>query len=344
MPDVMHDVARLEPVPIEHALTVPFAIAGGGMDTARAVIVRVELIDGAIGLGECAPFPAVSGETVESSLAALQAVEQHGAAALATAPAARCGLEQALLDARLRAAGRSVLDWMPPAAATIETDLTLPVGPLDRALAFVDDAVRQGFRTLKVKVGGHALADDAALVTRIHAAFPGLELLLDGNAAYDLDAARELLRLLADVPIALLEQPLPRDDLDGAATLQAGTDVVVCLDESLRTVADLDAILRRPILRSINVKTMKLGLEPAVEVLRRAADAGLSCMVGGMVESRLSMTISAALAMHRPDVVRHVDLDTPLFMRPGPIAGGIVYDGPTISMPPGIVGHGCSLR
>ena len=54
--------------------------------------------------------------------------------------------------------------------------------------------------------------------------------------------------------------------------------------------------------------------------------------------------ISAALAMHRPDVVRHVDLDTPLFMRPGPIAGGIVYDGPTISMPPGIVGHGCSLR
>ena len=161
MPDVMHDVARLELVPIEHELTVPFAIAGGGMDTARAVIVRVELVDGTIGLGECAPFPAVSGETVESTLAALRAVEQHGAsAALAAAPAARCGLEQALLDARLRAAGQSVLDWMPPAVATIETDLTLPVGPLDTALAFVDDAVRQGFRTLKVKVGGHALADD----------------------------------------------------------------------------------------------------------------------------------------------------------------------------------------
>ncbi len=345
MPDVMHDVARLELVPIEHELTVPFAIAGGGMDTARAVVVRVELVDGTIGLGECAPFPAVSGETVESTLAALRAIEQHGATgALAAAPAARCGLEQALLDARLRAAGQSVLDWMPPAVATVETDLTLPVGPLDTALAFVDDAVRQGFRTLKVKVGGHALADDAALVTRIHTTFPALELLLDGNAAYDLDAARELLRLLTAVPVALLEQPLSRDALDDAVTLQAGTDVVICLDESLRTLADLDAILRRPGLRSINVKTMKLGLEPAVEVLRRAADAGLRCMVGGMVESRLSMTVSAALAMHRPDVVCHVDLDTPLFMRPGPIEGGIVYDGPAISMPPGIIGHGCSLR
>ena len=67
-------------------------------------------------------------------------------------------------------------------------------------------------------------------------------------------------------------------------------------------------------------------------------------MIGGMVESRLSMTISAALAMHRPDVVRYVDLDTPLFMRPGPIVGGIVYDGPTISMPAGLLGHGCTLR
>ena len=39
--------------------------------------------------------------------------------------------------------------------------------------------------------------------------------------------------------------------------------------------------------------------------------------------------------MHRPDTVRLVDLDTPLFMRPGPISGGIVYDGPTITMPAG---------
>jgi L-Ala-D/L-Glu epimerase len=338
------DVAGLEFVLVEHALTVPFTIAGGGMDTARAVITRVELMDGTIGLGESAPFPTVSGETAESTLAALQRIERDGVAALAGAPAARCGYEQALLDARLRAQGRSVLDWMAPAVDTIETDITLPIGPLDRAIAFVDDAVGRGFRTLKVKVGGHALADDVATLRAVHRTFPDLELLLDGNCAYDLATARELLDLLVDVPIALLEQPLPREALDDSVTLQAATDVIVCLDESLRDVSDLEAILARPALRSINVKTMKLGLEPAVQILARAAEAGLSCMVGGMVETRLSMTISAALAMHRPDVVHHVDLDTPLFMRPGPIEGGIVYDGPTISMPPDLVGHGCSLR
>ena len=145
--------------------------------------------------------------------------------------------------------------------------------------------------------------------------------------------------------MALFEQPLGRDSaLDDAATLQGETDAIVCMDESLRSVADLDAILRRPTLRSVNIKTMKLGLAGVVDVLQRAADTGLTCMVGAMVESRLSCTCSAALAMHRPDVIRHVDLDTPLFMRPGPIEGGIVYDGPTITMPPDLLGHGCSLR
>jgi len=337
------DVVDVELVVVEHELTMPFAIAGGGMDVARAVIVRVELGDGTIGLGECAPFPAVSGETVTTTIAALRRAGPRGAASLVDAPAARCGLEQALLDARLRAAGRSVLDWMPPVVDSLETDLTLPVGPLDGALAFVDDAVGRGFRTLKVKIGGHELADDVAVLRSVHTTFPDLELLLDANGAYDLATARDLLRQLATVPVALLEQPLARDALDDAVALQAATDVVICLDESLRDAADLDAILRRPTLRSVNVKTMKLGLEPAVAILARAADAGLTCMVGGMVESRLSMTISAALAMHRPDVVRHVDLDTPLFMRPGPVTGGIVYDGPTITMPTALLGHGCAL-
>jgi len=315
------------------------------MDTARAVIVQVTLEDGTVGLGECAPFPAVSGETVESTIAVLTGIDPAGPPDRIAAPAARCGLEQALLDARLRAAGRSVLDWMPQEVDTVETDITLPVGPLDGAVGFVDDAVGRGFRTLKVKVGGHTIAEDVELLAAVHSTFPELELLLDGNCAYDLDGARDLLRRLAgaDVPITVLEQPLAPDALDDSAVLQGETDAVVCLDESVRSPADLDSILRRPALRSINVKTMKLGLTDAVEVLRRAGDAGLVCMIGAMVESHLSITVSAALAMHRPDAVRYIDLDTPLFMRPGPITGGIVYDGPIISMPADLVGHGCSL-
>ena len=109
---------------------------------------------------------------------------------------------------------------MPPAVDRLETDITLPVGPLDAAMSFVDDAVGRGFRTLKIKIGGHELADDIALVRDIHTTFPDLQLVLDANGAYDLDTARRLLRSLDGVPLALLEQPLPRDALDDMAALQ----------------------------------------------------------------------------------------------------------------------------
>jgi L-alanine-DL-glutamate epimerase-like enolase superfamily enzyme len=85
------DVVGIELVPVEHELTMPFAIAGGGMDTARAVIVRVELANGTIGLGEAAPFPTVSGETLASTMAALE--RHRGPDALRDAPAAGCALE-----------------------------------------------------------------------------------------------------------------------------------------------------------------------------------------------------------------------------------------------------------
>jgi L-alanine-DL-glutamate epimerase-like enolase superfamily enzyme len=347
---------------IEHELTMPFAIASGGMDTARAVIISVELSDGTIGIGESAPFPAVSGETVESVLGVLRELEQQLgtlapverlafvesdrlAASLGHAPAARCGLEQAALDATLRAANSSVLDWMSPACASIRTDITLPVCPMEQALVFTADVVDRGFRTLKMKIGGRPVRQDLDLIISIHATFPALELVLDANCAYDYDTALSVLRALetAAIPIPLLEQPLAREAFADLAKLQQSTEVLICLDESIRTLDDIKAMDRFPALKSFNVKTMKLGLRPALAAVEFAKQRGMICMIGGMVESRLSMTVSAAIAMHSPDTLRYVDLDTPLFMRPGPIVGGMAYAGADVSIPAGIRGHGCTL-
>lgn len=355
-------LAALDFEVVEHELFMPFAISTGDLEVARAVIVRLELDDGTVGLGEGAPFPAVSGETVESTLAVLEGVRSIlGAldpndattaveddrlhAAFADAPAARCGLEVALLDAQLRSAGRSIADWKPPRADHVVTDMTLPICAPDEALPLVADIVDRGFTTLKVKVGGQSVEADVDLLHTIAGAHPDLRLLLDANCAYDLDTSRRLLALLdeRDVTIDLLEQPMPRDALAEMAELQADTRVPIGLDESIRGVDDLDRILRHPPLRSVNVKTTKMGLFPAVAVLDRARAGGLDCMIGCMIETMLNATVSAALAAHYADVVRHVDLDAPLFMGPGRVAGGITYDGERITLPTGTIGHGCTL-
>src|SRR5690349_20073979 len=103
--------------PIDLLLTEPFNIATGGQAVATNVIVTVTLADGTTGLGEAAPFEAVSGETqagslrsIEQAAAGLIGIDARAyrlvAAQLAEAifgePAARCAIEMALLDALAR--------------------------------------------------------------------------------------------------------------------------------------------------------------------------------------------------------------------------------------------------
>ena len=59
--DLPSTISQMECLPLDLPLTEPFAIAGGAPGVAHNVLVRVVLSDGTVGLGEAAPFTAVSG-------------------------------------------------------------------------------------------------------------------------------------------------------------------------------------------------------------------------------------------------------------------------------------------
>ena len=133
-------IVDVQATPLDLALIEPFTIATGSQAVARNVLVVVRLAGGARGYGEAAPFPAVTGETQESTLAALHALKSaiDGAdartwRALAAqmrplqpaAAAARCALETAILDALLRHAGIPMWSFFGGCATEIETDMTI---------------------------------------------------------------------------------------------------------------------------------------------------------------------------------------------------------------------------
>ena len=93
----------------------------------------------------------------------------------------------------------------------------------------------------------------------------------------------------------------------------------------------------------INVKIMKSGLFDAVRMVDAARQAGLGLMIGGMVETRLSMSVSACLAGGRGGF-SFFDLDTPLFMKNDPFSGGFEQVGPRLRLDHIREGHGVSLR
>jgi L-alanine-DL-glutamate epimerase-like enolase superfamily enzyme len=316
-----------------------------------------------VGLGEAACLPPVTREGPADVHAALRGVAPalQGRAlaaptvegfasllggALDGAPVARAGLQVALLDAVSRVEGRhlvSLLDPTIPLPRRLVSDMTLPILPIERMVALAERWRARGFRTFKVKVG-HDLDEDTAALLAVAGRVPDARFRLDANAGFTASEAITLLRacLQAGLRIECFEQPCAREDLDGLEAVQAAAPAVpVLADESLRGPSDLDAVLeRRGRIGGINLKVVKLGgILEALALGRRAQDAGLRVMVGGMVETRLGMSAAACLAACFDDVL--ADLDTAWLLASDPFIGGYDAEGEVLAVGRG-TGHGVS--
>lgn len=135
----MTTITNVQIQTLDVPLIEPFAIAGGAQAVAHNVLVEIRLADGTRGWGEAAPFPAVTGETQQSTIAALEhlrsllldqdvrrwrSVAEAMREAAPKAAAARCALETALLDALTRQARMPLWAFFGGAGTVLETDMT----------------------------------------------------------------------------------------------------------------------------------------------------------------------------------------------------------------------------
>lgn len=345
--------------PLHLPLTEPFAIATGAQHAAENVLVRVTLADGTVGLGEAAPFTAVSGETQGSTLAAMKSVHagllgkdvrawrplsEWLGDGLALAPAARAGLEMAVLDALARHHRVPLYVLLGGAGTTLEIDMTVTAGDVAHAAQSARAILSRGITTLKVKVGALGPAEDAARMVAIYEVAPKARLFADANGGYDVAESLAFLKELerAGVPLALFEQPVPAHDVAGMAEVAKRSRVPVCADESARSAKDVLRLIREGAAHAINIKTMKCGVVEALTMWSLARAAGLELMVGGMVESVLAMSASAHLAAGLGGFT-YADLDTPLFIASHPFKGGLRYTEARLDLDPDAPGHGVTL-
>jgi len=355
----MPRIAALHFEPLDIELTEPFGIAGGAQLVANNVLVRLTLDDGSEGLGEAAPFPTVSGETQAQTLTALaelasaivtQPAERWRRVAASmrdaapAAPAARCAVETALLDALCRRAELSLWSFFGGSEPELVTDITIPTGDTAHARAAAERAAKDGFSTLKIKIGGADHDLDLARLQAIGAAAPAARLVLDANASLSAEEAIALVEALGPLRsrVVLFEQPTAVEDLDGLRKVRQDARVLVAADESARSARDVARLAEARAADVVNIKIMKTGIVEALDMLAAARAHGLSLMVGGMVESVLCMTTSACLAAGQGGI-SFVDLDTPLFMRGAPFTGGFEQRGPYLRVGGMATGHGVGL-
>jgi L-alanine-DL-glutamate epimerase-like enolase superfamily enzyme len=322
--------------------------------------VRVTLADGTTGLGESAPFPAVSGETQSSARAALltcqaQLIGRDGArlrplSALLESlcpdqPAARCAVEQALLDAFLKRHRLPMWSYFGGSGLELATDMTITAGDRQHAVDSARAVTRRGIHELKVKVGASSVERDLERLQAIHQAVPQARLLLDANGGYSPEQALELLAQIEAMrlPVVLLEQPVAAEDRDGQLAVAQRAQIPICADESARSVADVLWLAESGAAQAVNLKLMKSGLWESLAMYHVARAAGLGLMIGGMVEGVLAMSVSAHFAAGLGGFA-YVDLDTPMFIAEHPFVGGYTQRGPTLTLSPTAAGHGVTLR
>ena len=348
---------RIQPWDVE--LTEPFGIATGAQVLAQNALLEIQLESGHCGLGEAAPFPAVNGETQADALLALRAIQDEllgytavdaselsaaAQARLEATPSALAALEMALLDAACRERGTSLFQHFGGRISQLLTDITIPTGGADDAARAARRALSQGFRTLKVKVGGQPFEHDLERLRSIAQAAPTARLLLDANASLPAEQAIELVRGLGaqQTQVVLFEQPCLHHDFAGARQVRAA-GIRVAADEDARSLADLAALHREQAADVINFKLTKSGVTRALAMIAEARRLGFGLMLGGMVETRLAMTFSACIAGGLGGF-EELDLDTPLFMRDDRLEGGFVQQGPSLDLRQIQLGHGVWRR
>lgn len=291
--------------PIAGAFTI-----SRGAKTEAAVVV-VELGDGkARGRGECVPYGRY-GETIGSVMAQIEAIRPQIEAGLDRAAlqetmppgAARNALDCALWDLQAKRTGRPVhaLAGL-PAPQPVTTAYTISLGAPEAMAAAAAKAA--GRALLKIKLG--ADGDDERIRAVRHAA-PQAKLIVDANEGWtDANLAANL-DACARAGVVLVEQPLP-DGRDGAlARLQR--PIPVCADESAHDRHSLAALVGK--YDAINIKLDKTGgFTEALAMVRDAAAARFSIMIGCMVATSLAMAPATLLAQ----AAQFVDLDGPLLL------------------------------
>ena len=296
--------ARIERWPLAR----PFRISRGVKTEAVVAVVEAHLGNRA-GRGEAVPYARYN-ETPESVLSQLSLLEQHRPgdltreqlAKLLPAGAARNAVDCALWDLEAQVAGRSVSELIGQRLPSqLTTSVTISIDTPEK----MADAARAvaNAQLIKVKV-------DARPQTALEAianAAPRAKLIVDANESWSIELLHELQPLLARLPIAFVEQPLPASD--DAALEDFKPLVPICADESLHTTSDLDRVAQR--YQVINIKLDKTGgLTEALQLLAAARARKLSVLVGCMISTSLSI----APALQVAAAADFVDLDGPWWL------------------------------
>jgi L-alanine-DL-glutamate epimerase-like enolase superfamily enzyme len=336
----------------------PLVTATNNFTVARGLLVKVITDHGVEGYGYSDLFPR-TGETPETArhvidsvlraqvigkdledLVRLRADIDH---TLTGNPRAKAALETAMWDALARAY-HMPLFLMLGGRYRKEVKVIKMVS-VDAPEAMAEEArqlARDGL-SLKLKVSGKVDKDLPRVAAVRKAVGDDVFIKVDANEAYDAKTAIQLAKGLADHGVEIFEQPVPRDQFDALWEVKKHSPVKIEADQSVRTVADAQMVIKNRMVDSINTGIPKVG---SIGEVRRIAELcemnGIRCALSNTAGSMVGDAAAVHLAASSPGIAPLCELGEFEVVTGDPFFGLSVEKG-AIIIPEG-EGLGVSLK
>jgi L-alanine-DL-glutamate epimerase-like enolase superfamily enzyme len=330
-------IKTIEAIAVSLPMKKPVQMAGETVAQAENVFVRIESDAGAVGWGEAAAAPTMTGETIAGMMAAIElmrpklfgraAYDFTGAAAAMDAQlygnsGAKAAIDMALHDLVGRASERPVY-----ALFGAKTRSRMPVlaviGSEDAAADLREAQARwnAGYRAFKIKVGLGSPEADAVRTMMLCQALKGQALKsqalksqaqggetclvsADANQGFSVDGALTFVRGIGDCGLDFFEQPVSAHDLDGMSRIAAAAKVPIGADEGIHSLDDIARHHERQAARGVSLKAIKLGGLSGLFAASRLCEqlgmqVNISCKTG---ETSLASAAAVHLAAVAPAI------------------------------------------
>jgi L-alanine-DL-glutamate epimerase-like enolase superfamily enzyme len=351
-------IEQIETTVLEMPYKKPLVTATNNFTVARGLLVKVVTHDGVEGYGYSDLFPR-TGETPETARHAIEDILKPKVIGreLEELVRIRADLDH-ILTGNLRAKAALETAMQDALARSYHIPLYLMLGgryrseikvikmvSVDDPEAMADEAralVRDGL-ALKLKMSGKIDLDLPRVAKVRNAVGDHVFIKVDANEAYDAKTAIRLAKGLADHGVEIFEQPVPRDQLEALWEVKKHSPIKIEADQSVRTVADAQMVIKNRMVDSINTGIPKVG---SIGEVRRIAELcelnGIRCSLSNTAGSMVGDAAAVHLAASAPGIVPLCELGEFEVITGDPFFGLSVEKG-AISVPEG-EGLGVSLR
>ncbi len=325
-------------------LHVPFKTALRSVNNVEDIIVEIHTDTGAIGYGEAAPTGAITGDTTGAIIGAFkdhiiktligreiddfENLMQTLNKCIVKNNSAKAAADMALWDLYGQLYKIPVYKLLGGSRNKLITDITISVNSPEEMAKDAINAIKRGYDTLKVKVGIDPILDVDRLAAIRQAIGKNYRIRIDANQAWTPKQAVKILNQMQEksLDIELVEQPVKAHDFQGLHYVTQNSDIPVLADESIFSPEDALTILQMRAADLINIKLMKCGgIYNALKIINLAEIVGVECMIGCMLEAKISVNAAVHLACAK-QIITKIDLDGPVLCSEDPIIGGAIFN------------------